>query len=160
MALVHNCLMNEHLKKPKDIQIIANFMDKKFKAPGGIRFGFDSILGLIPGVGDIIGSIISFYILGRGYMMGCSPTVLKEMFINILIDQGVGSVPIIGDVFDVFWKANSRNVNLLNSHLDGPIKERKSSKKVLILLVSVLILFISISLMLTYYFLKLFFSLI
>lgn len=105
-----------------DIEIldnIADWMDSKFKIPGTqIRFGVDSILGLIPGLGDTIGLAISSYVIKVAHQYE-APLLLKlRMAWNIFIDWLIGLIPFIGDIFDVGFKANKKNVALLRKHMD------------------------------------------
>lgn len=93
-------------------------MDSAFEVPGiGIRFGLDSVLGLLPGAGDLATSLASIYILNSAHQNGVPRITLTRMTLNIAIDLVVGAIPIAGDVFDVYWKSNQRNVELLRRHL-------------------------------------------
>ncbi|MEL6464551.1 MAG: DUF4112 domain-containing protein [Pseudomonadota bacterium] len=96
---------------------IARTMDRAMRLPlVGIRVGWDSILGLIPGVGDALTLGPAGYIVLQAHRMG-TPTALKaRMLGNIGIDALIGSIPLAGDLFDIGWKANTRNVNLLQRH--------------------------------------------
>ncbi len=87
--------------------------------PGtGIRLGFDAILGLVPVAGDLIAQAISTYILWEAHQLGVSKLTLMRMFGNTLIDTVVGSIPIAGDAFDVVFRANLKNLRLLQRHLE------------------------------------------
>jgi hypothetical protein len=100
---------------------LARILDNAFGIPGTrIRIGLDPIIGLIPGIGDLVGSGLSAYILWLGARAGAPVPVLARMLINILIDMLVGSLPLVGDLFDAGWKANQRNVDLLEDYLDQP----------------------------------------
>ena len=89
-------------------------LDETFTIPGTERkIGIESIIGAIPLVGDLIGGIISTYIMYSGIKMGASPRVITQMAMNIAIDFAIGSIPIIGDLFDFVWKANKKNVKLI-----------------------------------------------
>lgn len=109
----------------KDIQILARFLDSKFSAPLGFRFGWDGILGLIPGVGDIFTSTFSLYIIARAAALGCTVPVLLRMGLNVWIDNLLAAIPILGNVVDFFWKSNLRNLKLLEQHL----KDRKGTTR-------------------------------
>lgn len=94
---------------------LARWMDSKFVIPGTrIRFGLDALIGLIPGLGDWLTGIISFYFVIIAVKMGGGSAILLRMFFNILLDITVGSIPLVGDLFDVSWKANLKNARLLN----------------------------------------------
>ena len=101
----------------KHIEVLARLMDSRFAIPGtSIRFGFDGLIGLIPGIGDFSGLLVSFYIVGILAQNGASGFVLSKMVFNILIDTLLGSIPIIGDLFDFAFKANQRNLELMREH--------------------------------------------
>jgi hypothetical protein len=93
-----------------------------------VRVGADSIFGLVPVVGDLAGAALSGYIVLASARLGAPPSTLFRMLINIGIDTVVGSVPILGDMFDAGWRANIRNVELLDSHLGGSIESRRSNR--------------------------------
>jgi hypothetical protein len=97
---------------------LAYWLDERFRLPGtNVRMGLDGLLGLVPGIGDTLGGLISAYILLEAWRLGIPNSVLMRMLANLGIDVVVGSVPVLGDVFDIGWKANRRNVNLLLRHL-------------------------------------------
>jgi hypothetical protein len=107
-------------------------MDAQFRIPGtSIRFGFDGIIGLIPGVGDFVSFLISAYIVSLAAKKGASGFVVARMVLNIVIDALVGAIPILGDIFDVAFKANQRNMQLLEEHYEQG-KHQGSSLKVII----------------------------
>ena len=98
-------------------------MDSSFRIPGTqIRFGLDGIIGLIPGFGDALGALISSHILTQAAQMGAPKSILLKMAFNIGFDAVLGIVPVVGDVSDLIWKANQRNVQLLNDYLNQPEK--------------------------------------
>jgi hypothetical protein len=91
-------------------------MDSAMRIPGtSIRLGADAVLGLIPGVGDALASVISTYVILQAAKMGAHKTLLSRMLLNVVIDSVVGAVPVIGDLFDIGWKANIKNVELLRT---------------------------------------------
>jgi len=101
----------------KNLDQLAKLMDSKFKIPGTeIRFGLDSLIGLIPGVGDLSTFAVSGYMVWIMTKNGASGYVLARMILNILIDAVIGSIPLIGDIFDIAFKANIRNMRLMNEH--------------------------------------------
>ncbi len=100
------------------VRRMAKLMDSSMSIPGtSIRFGLDSALGLIPGIGDIGTAAVSSWILLQARRSGMPKRRLVRMAANIVVDLTVGAVPIAGDVFDVFWKSNLRNARLLEDHL-------------------------------------------
>ena len=93
---------------------LSRWMDGLFRIPGtGWRFGLDAIVGLVPGLGDTATSAVSLYILAAGVRYRVSKATLLRMGLNIGIDYAVGSIPLVGDLFDMFWKSNQKNVELL-----------------------------------------------
>ncbi|WPZ32401.1 DUF4112 domain-containing protein [Thalassobaculum sp. OXR-137] len=96
---------------------LADLMDSRFRLPGtNIRFGLDAIVGLLPGIGDGLVTLPAFYILARAHRMGVPKSLLVRMAINVGIDFAIGAVPLIGDLIDVGFRANRRNVALLRDH--------------------------------------------
>lgn len=108
----------------EDLDRLADWMDSKFSI-FGIRFGLDSILGVVPGVGDAAGMAISAYLIGQGYRMGARKRTLARMAANVAGDTIVGSVPVLGTVVDVFWKANRSNMAMLKKDLSRPGVHRR-----------------------------------
>ena len=107
-----------HQERLTQAQLLARVMDEQFVIPGtGIRFGWDSILGLFPGLGDAITSAISLLIVHHAWQTGASRIVLGRMLANIGVDFLLGAVPLVGDAFDLAWKANRKNARLLEQHL-------------------------------------------
>ena len=101
-----------HLRK------LATLMDRAFTLPGTkIQFGWDSILGIVPGLGDTAGLAVSGYIVAMARQLGAPGWMVGVMVWNIFIDWLIGLVPFLGDIFDVGWKANLRNIDLLEKHL-------------------------------------------
>jgi hypothetical protein len=101
------------------IQRLSRLMDTAWRLPfTRIRFGFDSVFGLIPGAGDVINLSISAYAMWLAYKLGTPPRLMLRMLANTGIDFGVGAIPIVGDVFDLFFKSNTRNLKLLTQYLE------------------------------------------
>jgi hypothetical protein len=96
---------------------LAKFLDDGLAIPGtNIRFGIDPIIGLLPGFGDAITSLLSFAFVYAGWRRGLSTVTLLRMVTNIVVDSLCGTLPIFGDLFDFYWKSNRRNYNLLRRH--------------------------------------------
>ena len=101
----------------EQVQFLARVMDDQFVLPGtNIRFGWDTILGLFPGIGDALTSAISLLIVHHARQTGASPVLLARMIANVGVDFLLGSIPLVGDAFDVAWKANRKNARLLDQH--------------------------------------------
>lgn len=98
---------------------LADLLDSRFGIPGtSFRFGLDGLLGLIPGVGDAATMLPALYLLWRARELGVPRPVLRRMAANVGIDAAVGAVPIVGDLFDVGFKANRRNIALIRRHFE------------------------------------------
>lgn len=117
----------EKRARNEDLELLAHWLDSVFQIPGlNIRFGLDVLLGLIPGLGDTATSFVSLYILQAATKAGVPRVTVARMALNIALDYVVGIVPVIGDLFDVYWKANNRNVALLKRHAQAtPAQERR-----------------------------------
>lgn len=103
-------------------------LDEAIPIPGtGRRIGFDALVGLVPGVGDGVTGVLSAYIVVQAARLGVPLPVLARMLLNLVVDGVVGSVPLLGDLFDAGWKANTRNLALLHAELARPGSERRAS---------------------------------
>ncbi len=105
----------------RNISILAKLMDSQFRIPGtNFRFGLDAVIGLIPGIGDLSTFAVSGYMLVLMARNGASGYVIARMALNIVIDTLFGSIPVIGDIFDAWFKANQKNLRLMERHyVDG-----------------------------------------
>ncbi len=109
-----------HLSRIEGLEKLANRMDSALRIPGTrIRFGFDSVLGLVPGVGDVLTLLPGAYIMLESHRMGVPRSLLVRQGANVAIDTVVGTIPLIGDLFDVGFKSNRRNVAMLRAHVEG-----------------------------------------
>jgi hypothetical protein len=103
------------------LEALARTLDSRWRIPGtGIRFGLDAVAGLVPGVGDVAAALVSGHIILHGWRAGAPAHLLARMIGNVALDTVVGSIPLLGSVFDVYYKANLRNVRLLRRHFAGP----------------------------------------
>lgn len=99
---------------------LARLMDVQFRLPGTkFRYGLDGLIGLIPGVGDVAGAAISGYIVLEAKRLGASNWILARMIGNVLIEVVIGAIPVLGDLFDIVFKANVRNLRLLGIGVEG-----------------------------------------
>ena len=98
-------------------------LDEAFRIPGtGFRFGIDGIIGLVPGLGDVLAGLLSLVIPLAAWIRGVPYVTLFRMAVNIAIGVLVGTIPLLGDLFDMAWKTNRRNYRLLQTHLREPHK--------------------------------------
>jgi hypothetical protein len=122
---------------------LARVLDTGFTIPGTrIRFGLDAILGLIPGGGDMAGAALSSVIVLMAVRQGVPAPVLWRMVGNVAIDTAIGTIPLLGDLFDVVWKSNTKNAELLDRYVQQPDTVTKRSRGVGILVVAVILLII------------------
>jgi hypothetical protein len=113
--------------------VLSHLLDRAFRVPGtNWRFGLDAVIGLVPGLGDVIGSLVGAYSLWIARQLGAPASVQARMVMNIALDGFLGLVPIAGDLFDFAFKAHSRNHALLSRWLQTPHRIRRSSWIVLV----------------------------
>jgi hypothetical protein len=101
------------------LDFIARLLDTAFIVPGtNIRFGIESIIRLMPGIGDVVASALSCVILIEARRLGVPRTVLLRMIANVLLEGTAGAVPVVGDMFDVIFRANRRNIRILRDYME------------------------------------------
>ena len=111
-----------------NLKALARLMDSAVAIPGtNIRLGLDSVIGLIPGLGDLAGAAMSGYIVLAAARLGVPTPVLIRMVANVAVDGVIGSIPLLGDLFDVGFRANLRNTDLIERHLDNPVATKRAS---------------------------------
>ena len=124
-------------------------LDEAFVVPGtGIRFGLDGIIGLVPGLGDVLGGLLSLVIPVAGWVRGVPWVTLVRMMSNLAIGVVVGSIPILGDMFDIAWKPNRRNYRLLRRSLGEPRRHTARDWAFLLVLMGVLVMVFALPLIL------------
>ena len=111
------------------LKAYAHLLDSAVRLPGGFRIGLDGIVGLIPGVGDILGAGLSGYFIYAASRLGISKSVITRMIFNSAIETIIGMVPLLGDAFDFAFRANERNARLLHSALEERNMERRARLK-------------------------------
>jgi len=122
---------------------LARLLDRSFRIPGtSIRFGLDPILGLLPVGGDVAAALGSGYILYVAWRSGAPAPMLRRMLANVAVDTIVGSVPLVGDLFDAGWKANSRNVAMLEEWAGETRTPQTHSPVVLVAILAALALLV------------------
>jgi hypothetical protein len=126
-------------KRVQRARQLAKLLDEAILIPGiNKRIGLDPIIGLIPGGGDTLTMLMSAYIVVEAALLGLPAATLFKMVGNIVIDAFVGTVPVLGDLFDVVSKANIRNIKLLDAHLAEPEFRAKTDKILVIFIVALL----------------------
>jgi Domain of unknown function (DUF4112) len=107
------------------IEALASLLDTAFVIPGtNWRFGFDALIGLVPGIGDALTTALSVWLVKEAHALGAPAHLIARMLGNIAIDGVVGAVPLLGDAFDLVWKSNRRNLYLLRRHIEAERSRR------------------------------------
>ena len=134
--------MKQAITDLKHLRAIAKLMEYQVRIPGTeVKFGLDALLGLIPGAGDFATFLISGYMVTVMAKNGASGFVLARMVLNIVIDSLIGAIPILGDIFDVAFKANQRNITLMQQHyVEG--RHKGGAWKVIIPVLLILLIFV------------------
>lgn len=134
---------NERERGLAEVRSLAWLLDNSIPVPGtgGRRFGVDAIIGLVPFVGDLVSGGIGLFIVWRGSRLGLPRVVVARMLANTAIDFVVGSIPFIGDAFDLWFKANTRNLGLMQRHLERPETSTRGSWLMLVGLLALLVAF-------------------
>ena len=123
------------------LRAMSRLLDSAFAIPGTpYRFGLDALIGLVPGLGDAVSAVFSGAIILQASRLGAPRSVVTRMIANVAIDTLVGWIPVLGDLFDVAWKSNLKNMALLESHLQQPAAAKAGSRKAVVLLSGVLLL--------------------
>jgi len=122
---------------------LSKLLDNALPIPGlNYRVGLDPIIGLIPGGGDMVSAILSAYIVLEATRFGLPKETLGRMVLNILIDTLTGIIPVLGDLFDLTWKANAMNVQLLEEHLQAPQASEAADRSFIIVMIIILALIV------------------
>jgi hypothetical protein len=117
----------------RHLQALARLLDSSISIPGTRhKIGLDPLIGLIPGVGDFAGVLLSASILVSGARLGVPAALLLRMATNIGLEALVGTIPLLGDLFDAGWKANNRNVRIIERYLDEPARSARSNRSWLV----------------------------
>jgi hypothetical protein len=102
------------------LQRIAKLMDSQVRVPGlGLKIGADAVLGLVPGFGDVITGAIGAYLIYEAQRLGIPRAAIARMVANIAVDTAIGAIPVAGDIWDFFFRANDRNMQILARHIGG-----------------------------------------
>jgi hypothetical protein len=112
------------------VRRLSHLLDDWFRIPGTpYRLGLDGLIGLLPGVGDVLGAFLSAYILLQARQLGVPKPTLLRMVGNIVIEMLVGAIPLLGDIFDVAWKANRKNADLVDAYVRSSGGTRAAYRK-------------------------------
>jgi hypothetical protein len=122
------------------LRAIATVLDDAVQIPGTrIRFGLDALLGLLPGAGDAVTGAVAAYAIVLAARLGAPPVVIARMALNVLVDVATGTIPILGDIFDIGWKSNRKNVKLLERYQQNPQKVSATSWVLVIIVLLVIV---------------------
>ena len=113
------------------MRFLSRLLDNSILLPGGYRIGLDPLIGLIPAIGDFFASTLSIWLIYDAARLGISKRILARMTLNVLVESLFGAVPIFGDVVDAVWKANARNMLLVEKEYRPGTRERSASGIVL-----------------------------
>jgi len=149
-------VQDRRASRVQTLRALTKALDSAFQIPGTrVRFGLDPIIGLVPGIGDAIGAVLSAVIVFQAARLGVSRSTLFRMMGNVLLDTVVGEIPLLGDLFDVGWKANTKNLNLLEAHLQRPRDTASSSRRTLLLVGAGLLVLVAAVFVVAFYVIKL-----
>ena len=139
-------LATDAAARAQNVRVLARLLDSAIPIPGtSWKVGFDPLIGLIPGIGDLIGAVLSGYIIVQAARAEVPTLTLARMLANVGFDTLVGAIPALGDVFDAAWKSNTRNVALLERHLAvsvEPMREKRSVVGATVLALTALVLIV------------------
>ena len=125
------------------LRTLSRLLDEAIAIPGtNYSIGLDPIIGLLPGGGDLISSILSAYMVIEAARIGVPNESILRMVVNIILDTLAGTVPVVGDLFDVAWKANVKNLELIESHVQTPQPRKKADKWFVFVLLGILALIV------------------
>jgi hypothetical protein len=131
-------------RRVEALRRLGYLLDNSIPIPGTrFRIGWDAIIGLIPGVGDLVGGALSLYIILQSARIGVPRALLGRMAWNVAVETVVGSVPVLGDLFDAGYKANLRNLTLLQQHIEEPRESRRASRRFALLVAGGLLLLVA-----------------
>ena len=121
-----SALSDSQLKVLNRLRSLSRTLDTAITIPGtSYRIGLDPIIGLIPSIGDYIGAGFSAYIILEAAQLGTPQPILYRMVINVMLETIIGAIPVVGDFFDATWKANIKNMKLLEAYLRSPYRTKQ-----------------------------------
>jgi hypothetical protein len=131
------------------LRLVTRLMDQAFGVPGtNWRFGLDALFGLVPGIGDIAGGLIAVYALRVARQLGAPGVIQLHMLSNIAIDASVGTIPVLGDLFDFVFKAQTRNLALLEDWLRTPhVTAKRSRRGVILVPLAIILVFATLTIL-------------
>ena len=123
----------EAAERLERLRRLVGFLETAVRIPGTkIRFGADAVVGLVPGLGDVVGGLLSTLVITEAIRANVPGPVVQRMFWNVAVDLIIGVVPVAGDVFDLFWKAGVRNLALLEQYHDEPARVTPATRRTML----------------------------
>ena len=123
------------------MRALSRLLDTAIRLPGGFRIGIDPIIGLVPGIGDVIASSLSIWLVYDATRLGLRKRVIARMVLNVMIEAAIGAVPVIGDFIDAAWKANARNMRLVEANYSPGLQERPAWQLIGVVLGTLLLVY-------------------
>ena len=122
---------SELQQRLRALERLAFLMDDFIRIPGTKwRLGWDSVLGILPGAGDFASVLSHVYLIWQAHQMGCRKFILARMLLNAIVDLIGGTPPILGDIFDVFWRSNRKNVDLIRDEIQRQYAQNDTAKPI------------------------------
>lgn len=115
-------------RRVEEIRAFGRLLDSSIRLPGGFRIGWDGIIGLVPVVGDAVGVGLSGWLVWRAVELGLPRSTIARMVFNVLLEGLIGTIPVLGDAFDFVFKANNRNVRLIEKALERSLAQARRSQ--------------------------------
>ncbi len=134
----------------KRLRSLSRLLDSAIPLPGGYRIGLDGLVGLIPGIGDVAGGVASSYIIIESARLGASTPTLLRMVFNVLLETFVGIIPFVGDLFDFVWKANEKNMDLMEKQLNAAPPQTSPEHRLKVAVIVILVILFAGIIALTY----------
>src|SRR5688500_4669352 len=127
------------------MRAFSRLLDTAFRLPGGFRIGIDPLIGLVPGIGDVVATGLSIWLVYDAARLGIQKRILALMTLNVIVEAAVGVFPVLGDIFDAVWKANVRNMRLVEKHYRPTMKERSLGTLIAFLLGTIIVVYGSLA---------------
>ena len=129
-----------------EVETLAWILDNSIPVPGtgGRRFGIDAIIGFVPVIGDLVSGGIGLFVVWRASRLGLPRVVVARMLANSAIDLAIGSIPVLGDAFDLWFKANTRNLGLIRRHFEQPARSTRGDWLALLAIVGAVLLILGL----------------
>ncbi len=124
----------------KRLRSLSKLLDSAIPLPGGYRIGLDGLVGLIPGIGDVAGGVASSYIIIESARLGATTTTLLRMVFNVLLETFIGIIPFVGDLFDFVWKANEKNMDLMEKQLHSAPPQTSPEHRLKVTVIIILVI--------------------